>query len=262
MHKIPVVFILYKPCYSFYKRLTKLSELYNIHIYCNCADSLSKLRSYNHLNNIIIFGNGNNIGISEACISICNYLKNHHRYFLLFDQDTVLSENNLVIFNDSELNDFASYSIVQLKSNVNNTCNLKHKFGLSDVNFVINSGSVININKALKFKLYNKFFNVDCSDYYYCLKSSIHGLQVGFYNKSFDLDHSSEQPDKIISVLGLHFYVRRYNTKRLYFFNSRIIILILISLLYLKLSHLHFLMRSFLIYNIKQILVRLPTYAS
>ena len=247
----PLVFVTFNPPLSFYDQIKDLSLDFDIVVFCNCKLSFDRMvYLFSDFDNVSILGNGINIGLSRAFNVVLNHLS-QKKFFILFDQDTVVGKFfKFAILNLKE-EKLSNYIIVQLSSLANDNSKYNSNYYIKDRFFVINSGSILNVEKLVSIGGFSEEAFVDCVDYQLCLEAAIHNFKVGYHCGYFDLDHSSLQDDNLIIFFGKKIYFRKYPFSRYSEFNRRIIFLIFLSLKYFKFGHTSFLFKSFLSFNFK-----------
>lgn len=219
LENLTLLFVTYNPDNNFYDRIKELSLLnYNLILFSNCKSSLkfNKILD-NHYENIASFGNGSNVGLSKAYNIVCQklYSEGFDRV-LIFDQDTII----LPKFHShySFINEFCfdNFSILQLQSYANdNKSNVDPNIGVFETNFIINSGSLVNLKTLSDIGWFNEGFFVDLVDYEYCIRSKYSGFKVGIIKGVFDLDHSTLQADSFLTFSNKTIYYRLYSLPRI-----------------------------------------------
>ena len=252
---IPISFVLFKPEKQFYDMLREIIKNdCTIYIFCNCEDSLAYIKNnFNHIRLNVLTSN-KNIGLSSAYQILSNTIhKDGSKYFFIFDQDTIILPKFFLV-KESITNHLNKdmHTMVQLQSNTNiakqRTAYLNHPA------FIINSGSIVNINLLNKIGGFPKNFFVDGVDYFISLMSNINGLKVGFLGGDFGLDHTTIQGDSYISIFGRNFPIRFYGWERIKDVSSSYIKLFGICLKYLKFKHFLILSKFLFLFYIKNIL--------
>lgn len=217
-NKIPVLVVLFCPEKVIVSRLIELQKLVNLFVYDNSPkllyDDLTSLLNYYSLDT-------SNSGISGAMrwmVQQCttNKLTN----FIFLDQDTIISEN-------------AIHQICEVLKSQDQHINIIHftsEIKSIPPRFVINSGTLLNVNFLLKhFRILETYF-VDGIDLALSAASRRDGQQLNLHIIS-GIDHVSGQGFELWQVGPLKLKVKQYPAvRRPEFYRShRILALELIS---------------------------------
>lgn len=138
-----------------------------------------------------------------------------YKFLLLLDQDTILSEKFFSNLDLLPVNQWFKEDLLCLQILSRHDRRFKHdSIDISRVNFVINSGSIIDLQKSEKIGFHSKDFFVECVDYEYCMRSRAFGYKVGVLNGFGELDHHSAQDGDSFRLYSLKFQYRVYGKER------------------------------------------------
>lgn len=236
--------VLYNPCENAIENI-KIAKSLGLKpvVYINSVEP-HYLETLNQLC-VLILGGNKNVGLGVAFAEFEKYfLKTNQRYFIYFDQDTVVSKqawSNIIstygeVFSDTDAG-LIFYG----------TCIQKYP------SFVINSGSLFSKDILKRFGLHDKNLFVEGVDYEYCMRIRKNSKKIiSVYCDG--IDHESLQDSFSRSVLGYQLEFRTYGLKRLFEFNKvhiRLLKIALFSGLWLDFL---FLIKSFLYFNLKETL--------
>jgi rhamnosyltransferase len=126
-----------------------------------------------------------------------------------------------------------------------------------DVPLTINSGTLFILKNLQKIGWHNRSYFVDGVDYEFCLRSHIHSFKIGLVSGIPGFDHESEQPDRVVTILGKRLLVRRYSAPRIKDALHSYIRLIYSATKSREFSYAFLFIRSMSIYLFGQILSRL-----
>ncbi|MEE1022828.1 MAG: hypothetical protein U0L83_06835 [Muribaculaceae bacterium] len=141
-------------------------------IWRNSNDDVSELTSIS--SKILVCGNGSNKFLSEPYNRALKWCKkNGYKYLLTMDQDSLWDnlEGFLQTVSISEASDIAIYSPNMNK--VELSCDI-----LVDKEFVISSGSLINIDIALKIGGFNEKYKIYWVDSEFCFRARANGYKI------------------------------------------------------------------------------------
>jgi rhamnosyltransferase len=215
--KYAIGFVLYNPTANQIDRIINFENSeYSIYIFDNSLSPQSL--QFKNKHNFTYIPSELNVGLGSGISKITQkaYLDNFTN-LLFFDQDTIFSHRTLdfidefVLYNRDVL---YKYSCICFKSEKTLVTN-NYKFNILEVDLIINSGSLFNLDNLFKIGWHNTNYFVDGVDYEFCLRSHLHGLKVGINLNAPDYDHVSDQPDRCINFLGRDLLVRKYSLTRI-----------------------------------------------
>ena len=239
MRSIPLAIVTFHPDDSFYRDLDRYVENNQIvYVFCNCYGSFASISNkYKQTcSTLKYYYLGENVGLSRAYNVLLDQIgEDGHNYFYLFDQDTQITDKFFsikeVIPNIINLEDFV---LTQLCSHSSEN---SAKIVLTEVMFVINSGSLVNVGLLKFLGGYPQDYFVDGVDYFVCMKAKLMNLKVGFISGHFGLDHIHGQGDKRFTIFNKTVSVRYYGLSRIRDVTISHFKLIKIALLNLKLAY-------------------------
>lgn len=213
--KYVIGLVIYYPKKNLFKRVEEITQLgYIVYIFDNSPDEERYTGSLKKKSNIFYLTAGTNVGISYALSTICATARAHGHHRLLFlDQDTGISSNTLE-FVSNQLQTEMPLTQSKYAALVFDGTTAKKKC-VEDITFAISSGSLFCLHILKQIGWHNLQYFVDCVDYEFCLRAKRNGFRIGKIRNTPDFDHVSEQPDRIVKILGKSFLVRKYSTKRI-----------------------------------------------
>lgn len=239
MPSIPLAIVTFHPDKNFFSDLDRYIENNQIvYVFCNCYGSFASISNKYKQGcfNLKYFYLGENVGLSKAYNVLLDQIgEDGHNYFYLFDQDTQITEKFFsvkdVIPNVINVEEFV---LTQLCSHSSKN---SAKIVVTEVMFVINSGSLVNVGLLKFLGGYPKDYFVDGVDYFVCMKAKLMNLKVGFVSGYFGLDHIQGQGDKRFKIFNKTVSVRYYGLPRIIDVTISHLKLIKIALLNLKLAY-------------------------
>ena len=216
--KISLGFVVFHPENKFWIRIQDLLiQGYEIYLFDNSPDYTTNLKIYEENKNFKYLTCGKNVGLSIGLTTICyNSWSKGNEVLLFFDQDTIFSTESIISINNffnENRNKFEVYSAIQFESR---ELSMSTNFNLvKNVNLIINSGSLFNLNNAKSMDWFNMNYFIDCIDYDYCLRSSNHNFLIGKFSYVPDIDHQSDQADKDYIIFNKKIRTRKYSIFRI-----------------------------------------------
>lgn len=261
--KMAIGFIVFKPEDSFFDRLVEIDQAQiTTYIFDNSPeltatkDFVSQLSCAHYFSSVVNVGLG--VGLHELC------LRAHQENFeslLFFDQDTKFNLDTVAF-----IRNFYSEMDLELASKYSAICfsgpheqaqdNVGHQSHV-DVDLVINSGSLFFLKNVKKMGWHNQSYFVDGVDYEFCLRSHIAGFRVGKFLNTPYFDHESEQPDKVVTILGKRLLIRKYSLVRVRDGFRSYLRLIYSAVRSGQFKYAFLFCRSFLVYIFGQLLARI-----
>lgn len=208
-------FVTYHPQANLRARIQLLSERgCSIYLFDNSPDCENNAEDTKALDGVKYFTAGKNVGLGFplTLLPATAYADGWDR-LLFLDQDTGISAQTLDFISDfntrqADLAD-KGYSVVTFDGKSMATAT-----EIIDAKFTINSGSLFILENLKKLNWHNESYFVECLDYEFCLRSIIEGFRIGKVYNTPGFDHSSEQPDRIVTLMGRALPVRRYRFAR------------------------------------------------
>jgi rhamnosyltransferase len=194
---------------------------------------------------VLILGDNSNVGLGVAFFEFEKYfLTTDQEYFIYFDQDTIVSQQawSDIISTHRELFSRPDVGLIFYGNSVS-------KYP----NFVINSGSLFSKSILISIGAHDQTFFVEGLDYEYCIRVRKNSKKI-IATHCPGIDHVSLQDCFTRSVFGYQFAFRSYGLRRLSEFNKVHIRLLKVSLLYGPWPDFLFLFKSFMFFNLKEIL--------
>ncbi len=213
--KIAGVVILYNPDVE--------DVLKNIKTYLNSIDllyvidnsSVSHEEYFIFSDKISYIANMNNLGVARALNQAATKsIQQGFDYLLTMDQDSFFPTSSIKEYEKvfKKIKDLENPAVIGispklLNSNLETLINSDYE----KVNWVITSGSIINLNIYNQLGGFNETLFIDCVDYDYCLRAILAGHKV-FKCKNIILYHIGGSPKLIMG-----FHIGLYSSERIYF---------------------------------------------
>jgi hypothetical protein len=200
-NKIPILVVLFCPEQSVIARLIELQKSVNLFVYDNSPklshSDLTSLLKYYYLDS-------SNSGISGAMrwmVQQCttNKLTN----FIFLDQDTIISENAIHQINE----------VLNSQDQHVNICHFTSEFKSIPPRFVINSGTLFNVNFLIKHSRILEAYFVDGIDLALSAASRRDGQHLNLHIIS-GIDHVSGQGFELWQIGPLKLTVKPYSAVR------------------------------------------------
>lgn len=211
-------------------------------VYANAVEE-SKIELLKSMG-VVILGENKNVGLGKAFGELERYLKTFGvKYYLYFDQDTVVQEDAWRKILQSYKKLFTDPSVGMLFYGSNRT-------DFSDV--VVSSGCLFSMSVINKIGCHDETYFVEGLDYEICLRLKKNNYKIrNIYIDS--IDHQSLQDGGVKSILGIKFNVRVYGNRRWKDFNLSHIKLIIDSLASGQYKMLLFFLKSVIAFNVGEI---------
>ncbi len=217
---------IYFPNRDYLDNILSYAELFeNIFIYLNSPIKRELINHEIFLNKKVFkMGNNKNHGLSKSYNSFINRcFSKRIKYLLILDQDSILSENyeHLGLFfleenippDDAALITLDKFPKKYIKKRgIKEFINYGENISLSKINFTINSGSIIIVDKFKIFGGYDEKFFVDKVDKDICKSIKLNGLFI--YKISHGFIYHDVGDTKIIKILNLK--LNYHNPSRIY----------------------------------------------
>ena len=188
-----------------------------LYIFDNSPDDPGVREAVRAMPTVTYLTAGKNVGLGCAFCAIgAQAYYDGHEYLMFFDQDTCFNLETVQCVDD-QVAKMAAYSIsdylvVAFSSGVTRA----PAAAVTDVMFVISSGSLLFLENLKRVGWHNPRYFVDCVDYELCLKARIHRLRLGIHGATPGFDHVSEQPDAQVYFFGKTLLVRKYSSARVH----------------------------------------------
>lgn len=269
MIKFPVAIVLYNPSLSAINRIINFVDLgVNLYIFDN---SEKKNDLFLNQKGIMYYSYEYNYGLSFSLNFICNRIKeDKFDSFLFFDQDTIFTIQTLEfvqnfvnyknLINDSILNsalavNFRDNSVLNSPLNIINT-RFFSSYSINEVFFNINSGTMYFLKNYYLFNWFDNKYFVDGVDYSFSLDVIINKFRNFSITNVPGLNHSEEQGDSSIFILGKKITSRVYSFKRNYDFLRSHFFLLIKTFKVPSIKPKLFILKAFLGYLFAQIIFR------
>lgn len=248
-------FIVYYPTPKFFKRLKLLESLgHKVFLFDNSPDFLKTVKFCQKSRNMFYMTLGRNVGlgIGFSLITAMSYQYNF-KTLLYFDQDTGFNLKTInficsFAFNNYDINKYVGFNF---KSS--DRC-FEFNSTPRDVILSISSGTLFILENLRNIGWHNYSYNIDCVDYELCLRARFSGYKFLQILNTPGFDHESEQPDRVIKLLGKKIMIRRYPANRIYDSFFSYLKLMLYSIKHFDFYIFFLIARSFFIFIIGQLL--------
>ena len=199
--RIAILTVFYKPLIDDIKNFIEISKSFQGR-FCFINSKLNQNKTkLLKSNNIIIFGNGSNLGLSKAYNYILKEcLLNNFNLCFITDQDSKYKRSIVDKFLNSSVKFFNSdkyLAITSMSPSIGNKNKLNKKKNFSYKNFVINSGSLISCSIWQKIGMYDENLFIDMVDYDFCQRLKNAGLKIIQFDK-YRFEHSIGKLNKYL----------------------------------------------------------------
>ena len=261
--KMAIGFIVFKPESSFFDRLVEIDQAQITTFIFDNSPGLTATRDFvSQLSCRHYFSSGINVGLGVGLYELCH--RAHQENFeslLFFDQDTKFNLETIAFirnfYSEMGLELVSKHSAICFSGAQEQTRDHVGHQSHVDVDLVINSGSLFFLKNVEKMGWHNQSYFVDGVDYEFCLRSHIAGLRVGKFLNTPYFDHESEQPDKVVTILGKRLLIRKYSLARVRDGFHSYLRLIYSAVRSGQFKYVFLFCRSFLIYIFGQLLARI-----
>ena len=159
--------------------------------------------------NLLVFGNGCNRGISAPINEVMRFSRTAGYDFVLFlDQDTKVDLKSLMPRLESflEAGELKNTAVLFLRSNV---------FGDRPYgDLITNSGALFSVTNFFKVGGFNEDYFLDGLDYEFCIRIWRKGLKIINIPMNQYFDHASLQDGSSFRIFGKDVYLRVYSDQR------------------------------------------------
>jgi rhamnosyltransferase len=199
---------------------------------------------------------GKNVGIGYSLSTLCATAYAHgYKNLLFLDQDTGVSCQTLKFI--QEFIEAVPTTVQQQYAALVFSGQVAVNHCIKDVPLAISSGSLFNLSVLKIIGWHNEKYFVDGVDYEFCIRARRNGFNIGLIGNTPDFDHVTEQPDRVIKIIGKNILVRRYAVSRITDALSAYFKLIFGGLFKNRFSDTIVLIRSAVIYVGNQLIARL-----
>ncbi|MGL5237286.1 MAG: glycosyltransferase, partial [Plesiomonas shigelloides] len=141
---------------------------------------------FSEIENVEFIHRGTNIGLSDALNLMCFKAADSFDYICLLDQDSVFGNDKINLMmggiNKHEDNLTAIYAPRIIYAHNNNN-EFKPVKGFDDVDWVITSGSFLNLHAFKVIGPFDKAYFIDRLDFDYCYFARLHGYNIKVSNE-------------------------------------------------------------------------------
>ena len=183
----------------------------------NSEDNIREGKFREHFNNISFYFNGNHYGIAGALNYALKFAQSHgYDYLLTMDQDSRLEDDSV----KELLNLLIENNLAMIGPNV------YKKYGsgnVSDINLLITSGSLVNVEIADKIGGFNNDLFIDLVDLEFCLRMKQNGYKYGFA-RDIKMSHNIGE-QRVFKRFGITKKMSYHSANRYYYiFRNNIIV--------------------------------------
>jgi rhamnosyltransferase len=257
LKKYAIGLILFNPESSLLQRVEVMtSHGFQVYIFDNSPFIFEYSLLTKDKPNIVYLTAGKNVGIGYGLSTLSATACAHGYQSLLFlDQDTGISYRTLEYIEN--LSKSRPIDIQRQYAALVFSGNTGSSESVQDVRLAISSGSLFNLSVLKQIGWHNEKYFVDCVDYEFCIRARRNGFKIGLVRNTPDFDHVSEQPDRRLTFLGKDILVRSYSAARIKDALGAYIKLIFGGLFINKPADTYVLIKSAVIYMLKQLISRL-----
>lgn len=220
MNNICGVVILYYPPKEVEKNIsTYIESLDRLYIINNSKTEIPKHSK------IQILYNGENIGVAKALnLALKEAKKDGFKYLFTFDQDSYFYNNDINIFLENFLRCKSKNKNIAIFSPIHNPKFIEPKF--QEVDFVMTSANLVNIDIALEIGGYREDFFIDEIDHEFCFRLKKNRYKI-VQDKTIAISHKLGNkgiyPSKrLYYMLRNYLYLRKeYQNEEKEFFKKR-----------------------------------------
>lgn len=264
MDTLAIGIVLYNPSDLSINRLKSfISTGLNLIVLDNSPKSNTDLAKLEN-NNFHYYSSGINLGLSKGLNYLCEIsLSKKCKHLLFFDQDTIFGVETISFVRETIkhlLNDSLGNKIIafNFRDRLVNNLNRKKVFTFNEVlynevYFIINSGTLFNLNLYHTYPWFNDKIFVDGVDYEFSFRARIKGFKLVELANVPGINHTLEQGDLSFEIFGRKVYLRNYPRKRKIEFIKTHINLIIQSMKNMHFRGSFFLFRALLIFALSQI---------
>jgi hypothetical protein len=260
---IAIGLIVYNPTDLLSKRIELILAMgFELYLLDNTPQNSMLRDLFKNKNKVHYLTLGQNVGLGIGMSAICGQAYyDGYKNLLFFDQDTNFSNETLeyiVSFHEYNKNSLESYSIINFKSpNGINNSSQYNEYSFKETDLVINSGSLIVLEKLNKIGWFDISYFVDSVDYKFCLDSNFSQYKIGLCMNTPGFDHVTEQDDSEYSFFGKKFLARKYSNSRVKDTFTSLLKLSISAFKNFNVKYGRIFLRQFVIYVLVQSYVRL-----
>lgn len=218
--KLAACVVLYNPDKNVIKNIESYIKSVDIlYIVDNCCGGAVSEFLQKNYDNIVLKKYKENKGLAYPYNQILNEIYGNYKFLLLMDQDSSFYNNNFMKYKNL-INDLQWENILALGCNlVNFNYNIDNdhvKIFVKQVDRLINSGTIINVDLAKKIGGWNEELFIDAVDDEFCYRGRIENYKILQCNESICLKHLIGEPIKK-KILFKTFYSMNHNYIRKYY---------------------------------------------
>jgi rhamnosyltransferase len=187
-----------------------VAQIGKLIVYDNCSSNVDEIIKVCYNNGIEIYKSNKNNGLGFAYNYILQNYASSFKYFITFDQDTFISNNCIssLLLPFYELDNVGITGPVYQKSKIN------QEKTYTEVEYLIQSCSVIRIDLFNIIGLFNSKLFIDSLDFDFCLRTLLAKFKIIRCNNVF-INHSIGSYKKILGIkITIHNSVRNYYIAR------------------------------------------------
>lgn len=198
---------------------------HQVYVVDNSDISVGNKSYFDNIDNIEFLHYGSNIGLSKALNLICLTAVSNFDYVCLMDQDSVFKNseiekliNEIIIDNDKFTAIYSPY-IHYLHKNTE----MVQPSGFKNVDWVITSGSFLNLSLFKDIGGFDEHYFIDRLDYDYCYFSKLKGYNIKVSNSAVLQQSLGSQSKFLCFNFYQHSPLRNYYSfrNRIYFYLQR-----------------------------------------